>query len=161
MRNRPRNLQARRRRWPLRLGLFLIYVLVQYVASARTTSSEAPMTLTSSSAQYEGSSVSEPTESSIIPTEETIEESSTVPPIVEEPRRKIHTEGSKNEKARGHGDAKASEKANIRDLAKEGKEPPKKETEAPLLKHVRSTTVSIANQGLISKKIRFILYYYK
>lgn len=146
MRNRPRNLQARRRRWPLRLGLFLIYVLVQYVASARTTSSEAPMTLTSSSAQYEGSSVSEPTESSIIPTEETIEESSTVPPIVEEPRRKIHTEGSKNEKARGHGDAKASEKANIRDLAKEGKEPPKKETEAPLLKHVRSTTVTPTTQ---------------
>lgn len=144
MRNRPRNLQARRRRWPLRLGLFLIYVLVQYVASARTTSSETTV-LSSSSAQYEGSSMSEPTESSIVFTEEAIEIST----VVEEPRRKIHTEGSKNEKARGHGDAKASEKTSVRDLSKEaakGEKEASKETETPLLNHVRSTTVSVASR---------------
>lgn len=166
MRNRPRNLQARRRRWPLRLGLFLIYVLVQYVASARTTSSETTTmtTLISSSSQYE-SSMSEPTESSI--TEEAIEKSSTASSVGKEPGKKIHTEGSKNEKAsRGHGDAKASEKeTSVRDLkeiAKEGKDALKKETESPLLKHVQSssTTVSITNRSyaIYRKRVLCIVY---
>ncbi|XP_050448848.1 probable sodium/potassium/calcium exchanger CG1090 [Cataglyphis hispanica] len=144
MRNRPRNLQARRRRWPLRLGLFLIYVLVQYVASARTTSSETTMTtLISSSTQYESTMSTE----SLI-TEEAIEKSSTVSSVGEKPGKKIHTEGSKNEKAsRGHEDAKASEKeTSVRDLketAKEGKDALKKETETPLLKHVQSSSTTV------------------
>ncbi|XP_070154478.1 probable sodium/potassium/calcium exchanger CG1090 isoform X2 [Polyergus mexicanus] len=139
MRNRPRNL--RRRRWPLRLGLFLIYVLVQYVASARITSSET--TLISSSTQYE-SLMSELTESSITSTEEAIEISSIVSSVVEESEKKIHTEGSKNEKAspRRHGDTKASEKTSVRDQ-KEGKEASKKETETPPLKHVQSSSTTV------------------
>ncbi|XP_072760035.1 probable sodium/potassium/calcium exchanger CG1090 isoform X2 [Anoplolepis gracilipes] len=128
MRNRPRNLQARRRRWPLRLGLFLIYVLVQYVAFARTTSFETT-TLASSPTQYE-SSMSKPTESSIAPTEKTTEESSTASTVVE--GTKVHPGGSKNEKA-----------PNVRDLkeTKTGKEPPR--TETPLLKHVRSSSTTV------------------
>lgn len=84
--------------------------------------------------------MSEPTESSTASTEDTIEES-TVSPVAEEPGKKIHTGGSTKEKAKGHED--------VRDLSKEtvktGKESPKKGTETPLLKHVRSssTTVSI------------------
>ncbi|XP_029667094.1 probable sodium/potassium/calcium exchanger CG1090 [Formica exsecta] len=141
MRNRPRNLQARRRRWPLRLGLFLIYILVQYVASARITSSET--TLISSSMQYE-SLMSEPTESSITSTEEAIEVSSMVSSVVEESEKKIHTEVSKIEKAssRRHGDAKASEKASVRDQ-KEEKEALKKETETSPLKHVQSSSTTV------------------
>ncbi|XP_011170095.1 probable sodium/potassium/calcium exchanger CG1090 [Solenopsis invicta] len=49
MRCRPRNLQARRRRWPLRLGLFLIYILVQYVSSTTTPSAEMANTTEPSS----------------------------------------------------------------------------------------------------------------
>lgn len=119
-------------------------------------------TLISSSTQYE-SSMS--TESSI--TEEAIEKSSTVSSVGEKPGKKIHTEGSKNEKAsRGHGDAKATEKeTSVRDLketAKEGKDALKKEAETPLLKHVQSssTTVSIINRSyaIYRKRVLCIVY---
>ncbi|EZA53280.1 Sodium/potassium/calcium exchanger [Ooceraea biroi] len=53
MRCRPRNLQARHRRWPLRLGLFLIYVLVHYVASANITSPDTTTMISLTSVQYE------------------------------------------------------------------------------------------------------------
>src|SRR5947199_171916 len=141
MRGRSRNLQARRRRWPLRLGLFLIYVLVQYVASARITSSET-MTTTTTTVFISSSedSISEPTESSIGSTEET----STT--IVEEPRKSIQEKASPRER---HGDAKAPEKNNVRGLskeaAKERKETSKKETETSSPKYVQSTSTTVSD----------------
>lgn len=83
MRCRSRNLQARRRRWPLRLGLFLIYVLVQYVASTRGALPEtAPMA--SSSYSYGEDSSTEPVESSSTVQTSTAkmkEPTTTIPPV--------------------------------------------------------------------------------
>ncbi|XP_011864949.1 PREDICTED: probable sodium/potassium/calcium exchanger CG1090 [Vollenhovia emeryi] len=110
MRCRPRNLQARRRRWPLRLGLFLIYVLVQYVSSAKTPTSVEMTTasvLLSSSAQW----ASEPPVSpagSTVAEEPALGETSTI--AAEEPRKTGHAEGSKTERPpKGHGRARAEQ----------------------------------------------------
>lgn len=154
MRCRPRNLQARRRRWPLRLGLFLIYILVQYVSSTKapSTSAETTTTVLSSSAQW----TSEPSVSSIGSTEEeqAIEEASTV--AVEEPRKSGHAEGSKSETPpRGHGRAKA-EKTGMRGLAKETakiKETTKKETETPPPRHGRNSTTNTVSVADLNRDI--------
>ncbi|EFN65479.1 Sodium/potassium/calcium exchanger 4 [Camponotus floridanus] len=155
MRNRPRNLQARRRRWPLRLGLFLIYVLVQYVTSARIVPSE--MTLTSSSEQYEGS-MSESTESLLASiNEKATEESSTIPPMPKEEvtvmpiskskeiaqesnENKSNEKESKEKASKEH--AKASEK-NVRDQSKADKEAGKKGTATPAAKPARSSSTTV------------------
>jgi len=98
MRCRPRNLQ-RRRRWPLRVGLFLIYVLVQYVASTKIAPSETSTMMFSSSLQDEEGWSSETTESSTDFTERIEEESSTASP--EKPER-VQMKGSKGEVSKIH-----------------------------------------------------------
>ncbi|EFN89467.1 hypothetical protein EAI_06068 [Harpegnathos saltator] len=81
MRCRPRNLM-RRRRWPLQLGFFLIYVFVQYVASTKTLSDTT--VFSSSSMQDENDWTS--TGSSISITEEVTEALPTISATVEKPK---------------------------------------------------------------------------
>ncbi|XP_012536231.1 probable sodium/potassium/calcium exchanger CG1090 [Monomorium pharaonis] len=122
MRCRPRNLQARRRRWPLRLGLFLVYVLVQYVSSSNvpTTTPTTTTTLFSSSAQWTSDlSVSSTgvTEKESIP-ETTTEKKPTSP--------------------RTHGHTKNQN--DLRDLAAKSKE--KNETKTPPPRQSSTTTAT-------------------
>jgi len=139
MRCRPRNLQARRRRWPLRLGLFLIYVLVQYVSSTKTPTSAETTTIVSSSTQWTSAPIS--TIGFTEEKQETTEEASTV--AEEEPRK---TERSKTEtSSKGHGRAKA-ENTNVRGLeVAKIKETTKKEiTTSPSPRHGRNNTTTVS-----------------
>lgn len=116
MRCRPRNL-ALRRRWPLRLGLFLIYVLVQYVASTGI-SSEAT-TLSPSSTLYDEDSTTEPTGfSTVRSTEEIATSSSTDLPDLEGSKKKSQ-EGKSEESSKGHV-AKTSSEGHTQDLSNKG-----------------------------------------
>ncbi|KAL0105116.1 hypothetical protein PUN28_016639 [Cardiocondyla obscurior] len=132
MRCRSRSLQTRRKRWPLRLGLFLIYVLVQYVSSSKITSTSTEPTtsvLLTSPAQW----TSEPPVTSISSTEEeTIEETTTV--AVEEPK-KISQQAKINLKNHGRSNVEK----NMRNQAKGNKNA----TETLPSKHNRSTTTMI------------------
>ncbi|XP_071559907.1 probable sodium/potassium/calcium exchanger CG1090 isoform X2 [Temnothorax nylanderi] len=133
VRCRPRNLQARRRRWPLRLGLFLIYVLVQYVSSSKAPTSAETTTMLTSTAQW----TLEPPVSTIDTTEEeeTIQKTTTV--AGKEPRRT--TEGSKTEAPpKEHGRAKA----NASNGSAKNKEPEKKSPETPPPRHGRNDTTT-------------------
>lgn len=134
MRCGPRNLQARRRRWPLRLGLFLIYVLVQYVSSTKVPPPETTTpVLLSSSAQW----TSEPPVSSISSTEE--EEKATT----EEPR-KNHVAGSQAETPpKGHGRAAESGTRNQFKKNAENKEATKT-TETPPPRQDRNATSTVS-----------------
>ncbi|XP_024879573.1 probable sodium/potassium/calcium exchanger CG1090 isoform X1 [Temnothorax curvispinosus] len=132
VRCRPRNLQARRRRWPLRLGLFLIYVLVQYVSKA-PTSAETTTVLSTSTAQW----MSEPPVSTNDTSmeEEMIQQTTTVKTT----RRTSHAEGSKTEAPlKGHGRAKA----NASNGSAKTKESEKKSTETPPPRHGRNDTTT-------------------
>lgn len=137
MRCRSRNL-ASRRRWSLRLGLFLIYVLVQYVTSTKTSSSETTI-FPSSSTQYDENWTTEPTGFLISSTQES---ESLTPASVGE--TKIQTERPRNEPKNAK-----EEKTRVRGLAKEitkGKEQiPKKETQqVPITKNDRDNIVTVS-----------------
>jgi len=146
MRCRPRNLQARRRRWPLRLGLFLIYVLVQYVSSTKTPSTSAETTTIVSSL----SSTQTVSSTGFIEEKQEATEASTV--AEEEPRKTAHTERSKTEtSSKGHGRAKA-ENTDVRGLeAAKIKETTKKEiATSPSPRHGRNTTTVSAEVYVVT-----------
>lgn len=138
MRCRPRNLM-RRRRWPLRLGLFLIYVFVQYIAS---TSSETTV-FSSSSTQHGEDWMSEPTGSSTSFDEEIVEVSSPVSTVVEKPKNEVPTERSEGEgsSSKERGAKVGADNTHVRDLSKVTVNPPKKENVKPG-RDIISTTVS-------------------
>ncbi|XP_032675624.1 probable sodium/potassium/calcium exchanger CG1090 [Odontomachus brunneus] len=145
MRCRPRNLTYRRK-WPLRLGLFLIYVFVQYVASTKTLSETATFSL--SSAQYKEDSTSESTDYSVN-VEEIAEATSMVSTVVEKPKKEVFTEEPKEptevpkdeaSSSREHG----TEEALVRDLSQHTTKFPKKgiEVEVPQ-NHGRETITTV------------------
>ncbi|KYQ56843.1 hypothetical protein ALC60_04207 [Trachymyrmex zeteki] len=137
MRCRSRNLQARRRRWPLRLGLFLIYVLMQYVSSTKVPSSIETMVMpSSSSAKW----TSEPPVSPITSTEEEEPIEEVFTDAGEESRKTGHAEGSKTETSKGHGRAKTE--TGVRDLSKDTKIK-EKETETLPPKHGQNSTTTV------------------
>ncbi|XP_014488712.1 PREDICTED: probable sodium/potassium/calcium exchanger CG1090 [Dinoponera quadriceps] len=141
MRCGPCNL-TRRRRWPLRLGLFLIYVFVQYVASTKISSETIVLPSSSMThTKYEDDRTLEPTESWSGSTEEITEETTTASTVAEKPEKEIPVERPK-------GEASPKEQG-VRDLSKETTMLPKEETELPLLKHGRDiiTTVTPAIQA--------------
>ncbi|XP_034181722.1 putative sodium/potassium/calcium exchanger CG1090 isoform X3 [Osmia lignaria lignaria] len=76
MRNQLRN--SRRKRWPLRIGLFLVYVLVQYVTSENVT--ELPFSYPDTTEQEDNSTVESTSELPMIAEETNIE-----PPKAEKP----------------------------------------------------------------------------
>lgn len=130
MRCRPRNLQARRRKWPLRLGLFLIYVLVQYVSS--TPSTETTTSMLSSSAQWTP-------ESSV----STTEEEATEKVSTEEPKKASNAEGSKTETPpKGHGRAETGTQNQFRENARNRETP--KITETPPPRQGRNDTITVS-----------------
>lgn len=148
MRYRPRNLQARRRRWPLRLGLFLIYILVQYVASARITTTTTVIPSSSDG------STSESTESLFTSTEEGIGVSPTVS------QEEIQAEKSKGETKAHAGTRITPVKNGVRDQSKEAaKEMMRKETETSSTKSksttTTTTTTTITTTTMVSNKRAF------
>ncbi|CAK9800315.1 Sodium/potassium/calcium exchanger 5 [Anthophora quadrimaculata] len=65
---------SRRKRWPLRFGLFLVYVLVQYVTSAKIELEEVSSPYSSTTGREENSTVESILESSTIELETNVEE---------------------------------------------------------------------------------------
>ncbi|XP_014600022.1 PREDICTED: probable sodium/potassium/calcium exchanger CG1090 [Polistes canadensis] len=147
-----------RRKWPLRLALFLVYVLVQFVASSKLPITHSSSSY-SSSTEYEESSTLESTMSSYYPTSTESELTSSMMQMsipgsisAEHPSKntkeeKSHTkERNKNEK----NNEKTNTKSRIREQTKE--EPKEKETEKVTKVAVAATAGAAAGAAAVVAK---------